>query len=96
MREGSHTRWVVGTVGAGIVALLSYFAARDRNAVDQDLLNLRAANAGQMEQIAQARRELSAAEVREQAFASDLQDLKLSQRAMNEKLDRVLLELRRR
>lgn len=84
----TYTKWIVGIVGVGLVTALTFFAARDRSEIDTDLtrLNFQVINHETQIQVLTAKQE---------RVLQDLKDIQAAVNVNNEKLDKVLLEIRK-
>lgn len=91
----SHTKWVVAVTGTGIISLLTVLAMRDRQSIDQTLVHMDGRI--RLEEQTSARHEADLAVLKNNGtrHAQDLAELKQAMKEMNQKLDRVLTEVRR-
>jgi hypothetical protein len=86
--ENAYTKWIVGIVGSGLVSLLGFYGVRDRIAIDASLIRLQTIVESQSAI-------LSKHEVELQLLKNDLKKLEEVGKSNNEKLDLVLIEVKK-
>lgn len=94
-RPDAYTRWIVGTVGAGIITLLGILAMRDRQSIDQTLVHHDARLAIQEQTAARHESDLAVLKSSGERQSQDIAEMKVTIGKMDEKLDRVLAEVRK-
>jgi hypothetical protein len=93
--QDSLTKWVVGVVGAGIITLLGVLALRDRQSVDQTLVHLDGRLVTTQSQVARHEVDIARLETQLIRIPEDIAAMRKQIDQTNEKLDRVLIEIRR-
>jgi len=93
--EDTYTKWIVGAVGAGIIALLGVLALRDRQSIDQTMLHLNARQ-GQSEVLIQRHEtDLQVLKVGQADVGADVKEMKGDIKETKEMMTRLLIEVRR-
>jgi uncharacterized protein YoxC len=91
VRSGSsftYDRWIAKVVGAGLIALLAFYATKDRTSIDEELKS-------NQTQISSHEVQIQLIKSRQDRVLEDLKVIQSSVNTNNDKLDRVLLELRK-
>ena len=91
----TYTKWIVGIVGAGIISSLSFLVIRDRMAVDDSLNKLDNQVTITSSQLVNHETQIQVINAKQERVLSDLKDIQEAVKDNNEKIDRVLFEIRK-
>ena len=91
----TFTRWIVGTVGAAIIALLSVLAMRDRQSLDQSLIHLDGRIIVAESRLSRHDMDIVRIDTKQERILSDLTELRKALDENTDKLDRMLFALRK-
>ncbi len=95
-KPDAYTKWIVGVVGAGIITLLTVLAARDRQSVDVSLAKLETSEASVQLTLNAHEAQIQVIKVRQERVLADLEKIQGQLKDNGDKLDRLLLEMRRK
>jgi hypothetical protein len=94
-QQDTYTKWIVGIVGAGIISLLGILGLRDRQSIDQTMIHLNARQSTTDSVVQRHETDIVRLETLVNRVPEDIAAMRGEIRETNEKLDRVLIELRR-